>query len=75
MDVVNVLKSRAQRERELLFKPPDYKLIEEQAAERIETLEKLVNDITSWYYIQMEKYHSFNSKEPNLDELGKILKL
>lgn len=68
MDVVNVLKSRAQRERELLFKPPDYKLIEEQAAERIETLENLVNDITSWYKTQ-------NTNSPNLDELGKILKL
>lgn len=68
MDVVSVLKSRAQRERELLFKPPDYKLVEEQAAERIETLENLVNDIMSWYKTQIKN-------NPNLDELGKILKL
>lgn len=68
MNVVSILKSRAQRERELLFKPPDYKLVEEQAAERIETLENLVNDITSWYKTQ-------NTNSPNLDELGKILKL
>lgn len=68
MNVVSILKSRAQRERELLFKPPDYKLVEEQAAERIETLENLVNDITSWYKTQI-------TNNPNLDELGKILKL
>lgn len=68
MNVVSILKSRAQRERELLFKPPDYKLVEEQAAERIETLENLVNDITSWYKTQ-------NTNNPNLDELCKILKL
>jgi hypothetical protein len=68
MNVVSILKSRAQRERELLFKPPDYKLVEEEAAERIETLENLVRDIKFWYTIQ-------NTSDPNLEELGKILKL
>jgi hypothetical protein len=53
MNVVSILKSRAQRERELLFKPPDYKLVEEEAAERIETLENLVRDIKFWYTIQL----------------------
>lgn len=68
MNVVSILKSRAQRERELLFKPPDYKLVEEEAAERIETLENLIKDIKSWYTVQ-------NTSDPNLEELGKILKL
>ena len=68
MNVVSILKSRAQRERELLFKPPDYKLVEEEAVERIETLENLIKDIKSWYTVQ-------NTSDPNLEELGKILKL
>jgi hypothetical protein len=68
MNVVSILKSRAQRERELLFKPPDYKLVEEEAAERIETLENLIKDIKSWYKIQ-------KTSNPNLEELAKILKL
>jgi hypothetical protein len=68
MNVVSILKSRAQRERELLFKPPDYKLVEEEAVERIETLENLIRDIKSWYKIQ-------NTSNPNLEELAKILKI
>lgn len=68
MNVVSILKSRAQRERELLFKPPDYKLVEEEAVEQIETLENLIKDIKSWYKIQ-------NTSNPNLEELAKILKL
>lgn len=67
MDVVSILKSRAQRERELLFKPPDYKLVEEQAAEQIEQLSSLVENIKNWYYI--------HQSESNLSELAKILKL
>jgi hypothetical protein len=68
MNVVSILKSRAHKERELLFKPPDYKLVEEAAAERIETLENLIKDIKSWYTVQ-------NTSDQNLEELGKILKL
>jgi hypothetical protein len=55
MGVVSILKSRAQRERELLFKPPDYKLIEEQAAEQIEQLETIIENVKSWYYIQKNR--------------------
>lgn len=75
MSIVHQLKFRAQRERDLLYKQPDYKLLEEQAVEEIENLKSVVENVKSWYYVQMEKYHSFNSKEPNLEELSKILKL
>jgi hypothetical protein len=68
MDVVSTLKSRAQRERELLFKPPDYKLIEEQAAEKIEEMNNLIESVKSWYYIQ-------STDNANLVELAKILKI
>lgn len=71
MDVVRVLKYRAQRERELLYKPPDYKLLEEEAAEQIEQLEKLIESVKSWYYIQTTS----DMIQPNFDELAKILKL
>ena len=68
MDVVSTLKSIAQRERELLFKPPDYKLIEEQAAEKIEEMNNLIESVKSWYYIQ-------TTDNANLVELAKILKI
>jgi len=68
MDVVKSLKSRAQRERELLFKPPDYKLIEEEAAEQIEEMINLIESVKSWYYIQ-------RTDNANLVELAKILKI
>ena len=68
MGVVSILKSRAQRERDLLFKPPDYKLIEEQAAEQIEQLETIIENVKSWYYIQ-------RTDDANLVELAKILKI
>lgn len=68
MSVVSILKSRAQRERELLFKPPDYKLIEEQAVEQIEQLETIIENVKSWYYIQ-------TTDNANLVELAKILKI
>lgn len=68
MGVVSILKSRAQRERELLFKPPDYKLVEEEAAEQIEQLETIIENVKSWYYIQ-------TTDNANLVELAKILKI
>ena len=68
MDVVSTLKSIAQRERELLFKPPDYKLIEEQAAEQIEEMNNIIESVKSWYYVQ-------RTDNANLVELAKILKI
>ena len=68
MGVVCILKSRAQRERELLFKSPDYKLVEEEAAEQIEQLETIIENVKSWYYIQ-------RTDDANLVELAKILKI
>ena len=68
MDVVSTLKSIAQRERELLFNPPDYKLIEEQAAEQIEEMNNIIESVKSWYYIQ-------RTDNANLVELAKILKI
>jgi len=72
MDVVNTLKSKAQRERELLFKPPDYKLLEEQAAEQIEMLENTLYQVKQWYYVQSGRYYSDNN---DLNDLASILKL
>lgn len=68
MDVVSTLKSIAQRERELLFNPPDYKLIEEQAAEQIEEMNNIIESVKSWYSVQ-------RTDNANLVELAKILKI
>lgn len=65
MSVVQKLKSRAQRERDLMFKPPDYKLIEEQAIDRIEQLENIIENIDFWYKTQ--------TKVDSMIELGEII--
>jgi hypothetical protein len=75
MSVVNKLKTKAERERYLMYKLPDYKLLEEQAVEEIQNLQNVLEEIKKWYHIQMMNHHSFDSKNADLQGLARILKI